>query len=65
MAAKTKAQSPQPSLIHQYKATVQLEAEAASSNWVAALVAVVVVFVGYHANRLITGCWAKNGAVAG
>ncbi|MBN2271924.1 MAG: slipin family protein [Sedimentisphaerales bacterium] len=57
MAAKTKTNSPQPSLVHQYKATVQLEAEAASLNWVAALAAVVVVFVGGAANRLITGDW--------
>ena len=37
MAAKTKSKSAQPSLTRQYKATVQLEAEAASLNWVAAL----------------------------
>jgi len=60
MAAKTK--SPQPSLTHQYKATVQLEAEAASLNWVAALATAAVLLVGGVANRLITGDWAEINA---
>jgi len=59
MAAKTKTKSPEPSLIHQYKATVQLEAEAASLNLVAALTGVVVVVIGGAANRLITGNWSE------
>ncbi len=57
MAAKTK--TPQPSLTHQYKATVQFEAEAASLNLVAALAGVVVVLIGGVANRLIMGDWSE------
>ena len=57
MAAKTKAKPPQPSLTHQYKATAQLEAEAASLNWVAALAAVVAVLIGGVVNRLSMGDW--------
>jgi len=34
-------------LTREYKATSQLEAEAASLNWVAALVMVVVVLIGF------------------
>ena len=58
MAAKNRTKSPQPSLIHQYKATAQLEAEAASLNWVAALTAVIVALIGCVANRLSTGDWS-------
>ena len=58
MAAKSKTKSPQPSLTHQYKATVQLEAEAASLNLVAALAAVAVVLIGGVANRLSMGYWS-------
>jgi len=57
MAAKTKTKSPQPSLTHQYKATVQLEAEAASLNWVAALAATGVVLIGYVINWAATSQW--------
>ncbi len=58
MTAKTKTKSPQPSHGHQFKATIQLEAEAASLNWVAALVAVVVLLIGYVANRLTASHWS-------
>jgi len=59
MSAKIKTKSPQPSLIHQYKATVQLEAEAASVNCVGALAAVVVVLIGCVVNRLGMGTWTE------
>jgi regulator of protease activity HflC (stomatin/prohibitin superfamily) len=44
-------------LTHEYKATTQLEAEAASLNWVATLVTGVVVLAGAGLNRLIEGTW--------
>ena len=59
MAEKKEKKSVAPSLTREYKATTQLEAEAASLNWVAALVAVVVVLAGAGLNRLIEGAWMK------
>jgi len=58
MAEKRKTKST-ISLAREYKATTQLEAEAASLNWVAALIAVVVVLVGVLLNRLIEGTWER------
>jgi len=46
-------------LTREYKATSQLEAEAASLNWVAALAALVVLLVGACLNRLIEGTWEQ------
>jgi len=46
-------------LTHEYKATTQLEAEAASLNWVATLVTAVVVLAGFCLNRLIEGVWLQ------
>ena len=47
------------SLAREYKATTQLQAEAASLNWVAALVTVVVVLAGVILNRLTEGTWER------
>ena len=44
-------------LAREYKATSQLEAEAASLNWVAALVAAVVILIGLGLNRLVEKTW--------
>lgn len=44
-------------LTREYKATTQLEAEAASLNWVAALAAAAVVVAGAGLNRLVEGAW--------
>ncbi|MCP4608098.1 MAG: slipin family protein [Planctomycetes bacterium] len=49
----------QSGLAREYKATTQLEAEAASLNWVAALVTAVVVLAGAGLNRLIEGTWQQ------
>ncbi len=57
MAEKRRSKVNAPSLTRQYKATTQLEAEAASLNWVAALVMAVVLLVGLCINRLITHAW--------
>ena len=46
-------------LVREYKATTQLEAEAASLNWVAALAAAVVVLAGVGLNRLTEGTWQQ------
>ncbi len=46
-------------LTREYKATTQLEAEAASLNWVAALVTAVVVLAGAALNRLVEGTWQQ------
>lgn len=59
MARSTKTKAPAPSLTHEYKASTQLEAEAASLNWVAALATVVVLLAGVIDNRLITGVWTE------
>lgn len=57
MAEKRKTKVSLPGLAREYKATTQLEAEAASLNWVAALVTTIVVIVGAGFNRLIEGTW--------
>jgi regulator of protease activity HflC (stomatin/prohibitin superfamily) len=59
MAKKREAKAVPPSLAREYKATTQLEAEAASLNWVAALAAAVVVLVGAGLNRLLEGTWQQ------
>ena len=57
MAEKRKSKASLPGLTREYKATNQLEAEAASFNWVAALVTVVFLMAGAGFNRLIEGTW--------
>jgi len=58
MAEKRKTKTT-TSLAREYKATTQLEAEAASLNWVAALVTVVVVLAGGLLNRMTEGTWER------
>ena len=58
MAEKRKHKAA-PSLTREYKATTQLEAEAASVNWVGALVAAVVVLVGAVLSRVTEGTWQE------
>jgi len=57
--AKKKRHQVVSSLTREYKATTQLEAEAASVNWVGALVAAVVVLAGAVLNRFIEGTWQQ------
>jgi regulator of protease activity HflC (stomatin/prohibitin superfamily) len=57
MAEKRKIKMSLPGLTREYKATTQLEAEAASLNWVAALVTAIVVMAGAGINRLTEGTW--------
>ena len=57
MAEKSKTKTSQLSLTREYKATTQLQAEAASLNWVAALCTVVVMVVGFIINWLAEGQW--------
>jgi regulator of protease activity HflC (stomatin/prohibitin superfamily) len=59
MAEKRKTNVTTQSLAREYKATSQLEAEAASLNWVAALVTAVVVLAGACLNRFIEGTWQQ------
>ena len=59
MAKKTEKKVAQQGLTREYKTTTQLEAEAASLNWVAALVTAVVVLAGACLNRLIEGTWQQ------
>jgi hypothetical protein len=59
MAEKREKQVAQTGLTREYKATTQLEAEAASLNWVAALVTAVIVLAGAGLNRLIEGTWLQ------
>ena len=59
MTEKSKTNFTSQSLSREYKATTQLEAEAASLNWVAALVATVVVLAGACLNRLTEGTWQQ------
>jgi len=59
MTEKSKTNFTSQSLSREYKATTQLEAEAASLNWVAALVAAVVVLAGACLNRLTEGTWQQ------
>ena len=55
MARSRKTKTRAPSLTREYKATTQLEAEAASLNWVAALVTLVVLLIGALINRWCEG----------
>lgn len=57
MAEKRENKVAQSGPTREYKATTQLEAEAASLNWVAVLAAVVVVLAGAGLNRLTEGTW--------
>ncbi len=57
MAEKRETNVTSQSLTREYKSTTQLEAEAASLNFVAALAAAVVVVVGAGLNRLSEGTW--------
>jgi len=57
MAEKRKSKAVAPSLTREYKATTQLEAEAASLNWVAALATAIVVLAGVGLNRLTESAW--------
>lgn len=59
MTEKSKTNFTSQSLSREYKATTQLEAEAASLNWVAALVAAVIVIAGACLNRLTEGTWQQ------
>jgi len=59
MAERRKGKVARASLAREYKATTQLEAEAASLNWVAALAAAVVVLAGAGLNRLTEGTWQQ------
>jgi len=59
MAERRKNKASIQGLTREYKATSQLEAEAASLNWVAALVMAVVVVSGAGLNRLIEGSWLQ------
>ncbi len=59
MASNQRTRLTSPSLTREYKATTQLEAEAASLNWVAALATAVVVTAGACLNRLIEGSWQQ------
>ena len=46
MARRNRTKAPTPSLVHEYKAATQLEAEAVSLNWVATLATVLVLTAG-------------------
>ncbi len=59
MAQKRRTKVTQASLTREYKATTQLEAEAASLNWVAALVTVAVLLAAFVLNRLVEGAWQQ------
>jgi len=59
MAENSKTNFTQQDITREYKATSQLEAEAASLNWVAALAAAVVVLAGACLSRLIEGTWQQ------
>jgi len=59
MAEKRENIVVQSSLVREYKATTQLEAEAVSLNWVAALAAAVVLLAGACLNRLVEGTWQQ------
>ncbi len=59
MAHKIEDEVAEFGLTREYKATTQLEAEAASLNWVAALVTAVVVLAGAGLNRLVEGTWIQ------
>jgi regulator of protease activity HflC (stomatin/prohibitin superfamily) len=59
MAKKIKNEVAELGLTREYKTTTQLEAEAASLNWVATLVTAVVVLIGACLNRLVEHTWVQ------
>jgi len=59
MAEKRNTDVTSQCITREYKATAQLEAEAVSLNWVAALAAAVLVLTGACLNRLIEGTWQQ------
>ena len=59
MAERNEGKVALAGLVREYKATTQLEAEAASLNWVAVLAAAVVVLAGAGLNRLTEGTWQQ------
>jgi regulator of protease activity HflC (stomatin/prohibitin superfamily) len=59
MARSNKTKAPAPKLTREYKATTQLEAEAVSLNWVAALAAASALLDGAIVNRLVQGTWTE------
>ena len=59
MARRNRTKAPTPSLVHEYKAATQLEAEAVSLNWFATLATVLVLAAGAVVNRLVQGSWAE------
>ena len=59
MAEKRRTKVTLPSLTREYKTTTQLQAEAASLNWVAALVTVAVLLAAFVLNRLVEGTWQE------
>jgi regulator of protease activity HflC (stomatin/prohibitin superfamily) len=59
MAKKIENDVAEFGLTREYKATTQLEAEAASLNWVAALVTVVIALAGAGLNRLVEHTWTQ------
>jgi regulator of protease activity HflC (stomatin/prohibitin superfamily) len=62
MTEKGKTKNSLLSLARDYKASAQSQAEAASVNWVATLVAVVVALAGACLNRLVEGAWDRMNA---
>ncbi len=59
MAQKRRTKVTHASLTREYKATTQLEAEAASLNWVATLATVAVLLAAFVLNRLVEGTWQQ------
>ncbi len=59
MAEKRRSKVAMPSLTRQYKTMTELQAGAASLNWVAVLAAVVVLLAGAVLNRLTQGTWEQ------
>jgi regulator of protease activity HflC (stomatin/prohibitin superfamily) len=59
MAEKRRSKVAKPSLTRQYKTMTELQAGAASLNWVAVLAAVVVLLAGAVLNRLTQGNWEQ------
>ncbi len=59
MAEKRRSKVAMPSLTRQYKTMTELQAGAASLNWVAVLAAVVVLLAGAVLNRLTQGNWEQ------
>lgn len=59
MTEKRKAKAAPASLTRQYKTMNELQAGAASLNWVAVLASAVVLLIGAGLNRLIEGTWQQ------